>query len=240
MAKPKTAITPQPAGSPANDIMEDPNAIIERYEQTEEFVKKNRLLIGGIAAAVILVVLGIVFLGYYNRQQNLQAQTDMFSAVYHFENDSLNLALNGDGNNVGFLYIADEFSRTDAGNQANFYIGAIYLKQGQFQQAIDYLRDFSSGDILLQARAYALTGDAYMELDNFADAEKFYSRAANHEPNRFFTPTYLMKLALAQERNNKLSAAVETYDKIMVEYPESAEVSDAKKYKSRAEAMQAN
>jgi hypothetical protein len=43
----------------------------------------------------------------------------MFQAVYYFEADSLDKALNGDGNNLGFLEIIDEYSVTDAANLAN-------------------------------------------------------------------------------------------------------------------------
>jgi hypothetical protein len=57
----------------------------------------------------------------------------MFQAVRYFESDSLNLALNGDGNNLGFLQIVEDYSGTKAGNLANYYAGVIYLKQGNFR-----------------------------------------------------------------------------------------------------------
>ena len=40
----------------------------------------------------------------------------MFQAVYYFEADSLDRGLNGDGNNLGFLDIIDEYGITDAAN----------------------------------------------------------------------------------------------------------------------------
>ena len=47
---------------------------------------------------------------YFKENQNNTAQEEMFQAVYYFEKDSLVQALNGDGNNYGFLEIIDEYS----------------------------------------------------------------------------------------------------------------------------------
>lgn len=239
MAKSKTAVETQSAQHTNTEIFEDPNALVERFGQSEEFIKRNQKKILLVAAVIILAIVGFVFYSFHTKQQNQQAQTEMFSAVYYFEADDFEKALNGDGNNVGLLSIADEYGSTAAGSQAHFYIGAIYLQQGKFAEAIDHLKNFSSNDILLQARAFALTGDAHMELGNFADAETMYKKAADYRSNKFFSPMYLMKLALAQEKNNNLQGAIDTYNTIVTKYPESTEVTEAKKYKARAEALSA-
>jgi TolA-binding protein len=85
----------------------------------------------------------------------------------------------------------------------------------------------------VQGRAYALTGDAYMEKNNTAEAVGFYKKAADYKPNEFFTPAYLMKLGLAQELNKDNQAAINTYDQIVTKYPNSAEAVNARKYKSK-------
>jgi len=43
------------------------------------------------------------------------------------------------------------------------------LKQGKFEDAIEYLKKFNAGDLLIQARAYSLIGDAYLELKDNED-----------------------------------------------------------------------
>jgi TolA-binding protein len=157
----------------------------------------------------------------------------MFPAVYHFEADSLQKALNGDGANEGLIAIAEDYGMTKAGKLAKFYAGAAYLKQGKFDEAIQYLNDFSTDDLLIQARAYALTGDAYMEKNNLSEAINFYRKAADYKPNEFFTPAYLMKLGLAQELAKDTQGAIETYDRVATQYPKSAEAVNALKYKSK-------
>jgi hypothetical protein len=112
----------------------------------------------GIVAVIVLVVGGFFGYRYYTNSQDDLAQGEMFQAIRYFEADSLNLALNGDGNNLGFLQIVEDYSGTKAGNLANYYAGVIYLKQGKFPLAIFHLEDFSSNDLLVQARAYSLVG----------------------------------------------------------------------------------
>jgi TolA-binding protein len=178
---------------------------------------------------------GYFAFNYYKGNQDALAQNEMFQAVYYFEADSLDKALNGDGNNLGFLQIIDEFGITDAANLANYYAGVSYLKQGKYELARLYLEDFSSSDLLIQARAYSLVGDAFMEEENFDEAARFYNKAANYKPNKFFSPAYLMKEALAYEKLNQSDKAREAYDKIITQYWESPEYQNARKLKARLE-----
>ncbi len=218
-----------------HELLENSDALKEKLVVAEGWIEQNPKTVIGIALAVLVVVGGYFAFEYYKNDQNIQAQKDMFQAVYYFEADSLNLALNGDGNNLGFLAIIEDYGITDAGNLANFYAGASYLKQGKYELARLYLEDFSSSDLLVQARAYSLVGDAYMEEQKYEDAAKFYNKAANYKPNKFFSPTYLMKEALAYEKLNQNDKAKEAYDKVINQYWESSEFNNARKFKARLE-----
>jgi TolA-binding protein len=98
-----------------------------------------------------------------------------------------------------------------------------------------YLEDFSSSDLLVQARAYSLIGDTYMEENNYQDAARFYDKAANYKPNKYFSPAYLMKAALAFELNHQADRAIAAYDKVINEYYDSPEFQDARKFKAKLE-----
>jgi len=221
----------------ANELLENPEVIADRLGRGEAFLKQNSKIVGGIIIAIILVIAGILFFQINRENQNKRAQEEMFQAVYYWEQDETDLALNGDGDNVGLLYIADEYSGTAAANLAHFYIGSIYLSEGQFQNAIDHLRNFSSDDFFVQSRAYSLIGDAYLELENTSEAIKFYRRAADHNENKFFTPRYLYKLAIAYEEAGDTNRAIETYATIENQYFESYEFTAARKHKARLEGL---
>ena len=224
------------------DILESPEALQEKVMGFEHWIESNPKIVFGVVGALLLAVGGYFGYQYYVGYQDQEAQREMFQAVRYFEkyidtgHDSLNIAMKGDGNNLGFEDIISDFGLTKAGNLANFYAGAISLKQGKFELARLYLEDFSSSDLLVQARAYSLIGDAYMELKDFANAASSYNKAANFSPNKFFSPTYLMKEALAYEKLNQNDKAIKVYQKIVDEYWESNEFQNARKYKARLEA----
>jgi len=218
-----------------HELIENPEALKEKLVGAETWLESNPKIVIGIGAAILLIVGGYFGFSYYKGSQNVLAQKEMFQAVYYFEADSLDKALNGDGNNLGFLSIIDDYGITDAGKLANYYAGVCFLKQGKFEVARLYLEDFSSNDLLVQARAYSLIGDTYMEEKNFEDAASYYNKAANYKPNRYFSPAYLMKAALAYEKLNQPEKANEAYEQIITQYWESGEYQSARKLKARLE-----
>lgn len=210
---------------------------------TEGFLAKNGKIIL-YAFLGILALIGIyIAYGYMQGNSNQEAQEAMFPAVYHLEKEdakkeNLKTAIKGDGNNVkqGLEKIASNYGGK-AGNLANFYLGVAYMKDAKYKEAITTLQKFTTQDLLVQARALSLIGDAYMELANYPDAVRYYLKATDYKSNKQFTPIYLMKLALAQEKANKLSEALESYDRILDKYPQSTETMNAKKHRAKVEAM---
>jgi tetratricopeptide (TPR) repeat protein len=219
-----------------HELLENPEALKEKIVGAEHWLESNSKLVIAAAVGIALLIAGYFGFQYYKSNQNEEAQREMFQAVYYFEADSLDKALQGDGNNLGFADIIDEYGVTDAAELAHFYTGAIYLKQGKFSEARTHLEEFSSDDLLIQARAYSLIGDTYMEENNFSQAAEYYSKAASYKPNKFFSPSYLLKEALAHEKANNISAAIEAYDKIITQYWDSAEYQKARKLKAAIEA----
>ncbi len=234
MATKESKKTPDPA-----ELLENPGVIASRLERGEKFVKENSKIFAGILVAVIVLVGGILFFQINNANKNADAQKEMFQAVYFYEQDSIQLALNGDGINSGFLEIIEEYPRTDAANLAHFYIGSIYLSERNYEQAITHLEEFSVDDYLLQAKAYALIGDANMELGNLDAAIAQYKKAASTNENKYFTPKYLNKLAIAYEEAGNINEAIAAYSTIEEKYYESFEFAAARKHKARLEGLAA-
>ncbi|MCS4435530.1 tetratricopeptide repeat protein [Aquiflexum gelatinilyticum] len=220
-----------------HELLENPEEIKGRLERGEAFIRKNSKIFGGILIGIILLIAAVLYFQIDTQNKNTKAQAEMFQAVYYFEQDSIEFALNGDGSNAGFLKIIDDYGRTDAANLAHFYVGSIYLSQGEFQKAVDHLKQFSANDFFVQARAFALLGDAYMELDNTKDAIAAYKRAIDHKENKFFAPRYLSKLAVAYEEAGDLDNAIKAYGEIEDKYFESFEYTNARKHKARLEGL---
>ena len=218
-----------------NPLLEDPDALAARLVESEDFVRNHRNVLLGILAVVVLAVVGGFGFYTWRNQQDSKAQASMFRAVSYWEADSLNKAVKGDGKTPGLTTVANEYGNTKAGNLANFYAGVASLKQGKYKEALDFLEDFSSDDYLVQSRAYALMGDAQMELNKPKEAADLYAKAADHNANEYFSPGYLLKEATARELANDNEGATKAYDRIISEYPTAQEVAEARQYKAKLE-----
>ena len=202
----------------------------------EQFVEKNQKMIVNVIIGIIVVV--AAYFGYnrfISAPKATEAANQIFGAQNYFERDSFNLALNGDGNVLGFLEIIDKYGSTPSGNLANLYAGISYLRLGEYENAIKYLKAFSSDDLLLSNMAIANIGDAYMQLGDFNQAASHYRKAASSKTNDFSTPLFLLKEGIALEKAGDYAGALKSYEQIDREYPNSSEARDIEKYIKRAE-----
>lgn len=209
----------------------------QTLSRTEHFLEENykSLLIG---LAVIIVIVGLVWLGkLYLNKRNDEAQSQIYQAEKYLEMDSLSLALNGDGNYLGFLDIAKDYKLTNTGNLARYSAGICYLHLGQYQDAIDFLNKYKKKDKVIGSLAIGATGDAYVELGNTEKGISLYLEAAEFANNSFNTPLFLMKAAELYELSGKFSDALKLYERIENEYPESTEGTTVEKYIARVKLL---
>ncbi len=213
---------------------------IETIETTlsksEQFIEKHQNTIMYIVLGLVVVVgLYWAYMKYYKQPREEEAISQMFVAQQSFEKDSFNLALNGNLNYPGFLAIIDDYSGTNAANTAHYYAGVCYMYLGDFDNAIEYLQDFSTDDLLLGSEKYGIIGDAYVEKNQLENAVKYYKKAtADEYSNDFTTPLYLKKLGLVYEKLGKNQDALDVYQKIYNNYPKSDEARTIEKYIERA------
>jgi len=218
------------------DLLNTPTT--NRQFDAEAFFVRNSSLFMVVGVLLVVGISSYFVYNYNNSQQEQEAQERMYGATYYAEADSMRLALKGNKNHKGFEYIIQQYPNTKAGTLARFYAGVAYMKDSKFEKAIKELKQFNVGDFLVQARAYCLIGDCYLELGKMEDAASSYEKAAAYRPNEQFTPGYLSKLALVYElQKNKGKEAIQAYTKIIETYPNSSDVANAKKYKARLESM---
>lgn len=230
----KKQVVQQEAQDNSTKIYESAEALQEEIGRTQEFVETNKTAIGVGLTALIAVVMIFIGFKYYQNSQDEVAQQELFPAVFYFENDSLTKALEGDANSTaGLVAVSEDYGISAAGNLSNVYVGMSYLKQGEYDKAIEALSSFSASDYMVQARVYSLLGDAYMEKKDLGEAISYYKKAANYKPNKQFTPEYMMKLALAYELNGDNAGAKEVYEDIVQGYPTFSDLNQAKKFLAR-------
>ena len=208
----------------------------EALTKTEQYIEdnqKNLIRIVGVIVGVIALVIG--FQNLYIKPLEKEAQTDIYMAELYFQKDSFNLALNGDGQYLGFVDVADEYSWTKVGELANYYAGLCYLHLDEYESAIEYLEDFSSDDIVLSTLALGCIGDAYMELGDTDNALNSYEDATYNSDNEFTKPIYMLKQAMIHEQNGDYDDALAIYNDIKLNFKTSREAYGIESYISRAE-----
>ncbi|HEY4110162.1 tetratricopeptide repeat protein [Puia sp.] len=199
---------------------------------------------GKTASYVLLVVIVIIggFIAYRNfisEPKELQASEAMFRAEEYFREDSARLALNGDNINAGFLKVMSRYSGTKAAGMAGFYAGSCYLKLGDFNNAVKYLKDFSTPVKQLQERALGLLGDAYSEQGKKEEAADQYKKAGTYyEQDELLSPEYLFRSGYLYENMGKMQDAIAMYKLIKDKYPTSQRGADIDKYLARLGVIQ--
>lgn len=213
-------------------------AVEEALSRTEHFIEKNQKIISIVIGIIVIIILGYFgFKKLYLAPKEKEAQAQLFVAEQYFESDSIDLAINGDGNALGLVDIVKEYKMTKSANLAHYYLGICYLKKGEFDNAISELKKFSSDDIMVAPLAIGAMGDAYMELNNPEKAATYYEEAADKNKNLFTTPQFLVKAGWAYEEAKQYDKAIKAYERVQKEYAKSIENRDIEKFIARAQEM---
>jgi len=208
--------------------------INETVSKTEQFFNENKNLIYGIIIAILVIGFGILaYNQWILKPKQAEAMEQKFPAEAAFAAQQYDLALNGDGNILGFKDIIDEYG-TKGGKDIYFYSGVCELQLGNFEEAIKDLKKYKGKDHILSARALACIGDAYAGLEDYNSAISYFEKAADLSDN-VYSAAYLLKAGVAYEELGDDDKALACYKKIKDNYIQSIEGYDIDKYISRIE-----
>jgi tetratricopeptide (TPR) repeat protein len=196
------------------------------------FVNKNKKVLIAILAAIFLSIAGyFLYIEFYFKPKVAKAIDDSFRPQQNFNLDSSRLVLNGNGTEKGMLYVIEHYKGTKQANLAKFYAGVSYYKLGEYDNAIKYLKDFTTEGKQIQARAYGTLADAYADTKKFTEALEFYKKAGTFYPEDEITSSiYLFRAAQLQEVLGKVDDAIATYKDIKLKYPKTEFGATADKY----------
>jgi len=216
----------------ANKVKTKEEVRAENVEQslskTEQFYENHKGLIWGILAAVVLIwLLSLAYNKFIYQPKCAEAMEQAYPAENAFQQGEYEVALNGDGNILGFAQILEDYG-TKAGKAMNLYAGLCELQLGNYESALDYLKKYKGKEPILAARAKCCEGDAYVALENYDAALAAYKKAVAVSDNAF-AATYLLKEGLVYEKLGDKAAALDCYKTIKDKYPQSIEAYDIDK-----------
>ena len=211
---------------------ENAEAVVEAVSKTEKFFNENGKAMTWILVALLVVAAGVFCWNKFVYKPAVEeASAQMIAAVANFEAADYELALNGDGNALGFAQIIDEYG-AKAGKAVYMYAGVCELQLGNWQLAIDNLKKYNGKDAILLARATACIGDAYVGLEDYETALSYFEKAAGIADN-MYAAGYLLKAGVTAEKLGQNEKALGFYETIKDKYPQSMEGYDIDKYIGR-------
>lgn len=208
----------------ADEVLTKSEALIIAHKKT---------IITVIAAIVIILVGCMAYNTYVAEPKEKEAAESMFVAEGLFAGEDFEKALNGDGINLGFIQIAEDYSGTKAGNLANAYAGMALAQLGRYDEAIDYLEDFDGDDKIVAPAALGTLGSCYAQTGDASKAVSLFIDAADEADNNTISPFYLLQAGIICEQQGNASKALKLYNRIKDEYGMSSIASDIDKYINR-------
>lgn len=201
-----------------------------------EKVQNNPKTLIYSCVAVAVVVIAILVYVYAIRQPG-QASANQALGQADMEllmgNDSIALAK--------YQQVAADHGY-DAGNLANLNAAILLYKDKKYEEALSYLKNFSSSESIIGASAKSLEGDCYVNLQKYPEAVDCFKQAVKiSDNNPHYTPAFLMKEATVLREMKDYSAEAAVYEQIVKDYPNyGAEINvDIQKYLERAKAAAA-
>lgn len=208
---------------------------------SENFIERyQKQLLIGIGIVVVVACGYLAFNHFYLGPKNEEAQVALFKGEQYFRTGQDSLAINGDGNGyVGFESIINEYGSTKAGNLAKLYAGISYANLGKYDQALNYLKDFSGNDKVLSQLANGSIGDCLDNTGKSEEAISYYIKAAKGVDNPSQSPILYKKAGLIYRNQGNYDKVIEVFSIIKNQYMNSPLAMEADKYIEEANLLKA-
>ena len=213
------------------------NEFDETLAASRSFYEKNKkAILYGVGGVLIIIIAALLIHQFYITPRNIRANESIFHAEQAFLDGNYEKALNGDGENMGFLSVIDEYGSTKAGNIACLYAAKCYAATDKYQEAIDMLDKFDGcGDALISPAAIALKGNCYAELGENEKAAELLIKAAKEADNNTISPTCLLQAGQIYVSLGQNDKALDCYKQIKSKYQQSNVFYEIDKYIEQAQ-----
>lgn len=206
---------------------------------SEQFLEKNqRTILTGLLIVVVLVGAFLAYHYLYKVPRNEKAQTAIFKGERYFQEGEDSLALFGNGNDyLGFESVISQYKGTRTADLAHAYAGISYSRLGNNEKALEHLKKFKGGDLLITPAIAGAMGDVYINMGKTAEAISSFQKAAKLANDQMLTPICLKKVGEVYLGLADYDKAIETFTKIKEQYINSPEAQEADKYITQAELL---
>lgn len=211
------------------------NEIDETIKASTSFIEKHlKTIVATIGGVLAIIIICLVVNQYYIQPNKIEAADNIAVAQQHFQQGMYEQALNGDGTNLGFLQIIEQYGSTPSGNIARLYAGLCYANTDRAEEAVKYLEDYDQcDDMMVSNAAIAALGNVYAQLGQNEKAADTLLKAAKRANSTALSPLFYLQAGQLYESLGNKDKALECYETIKNDYPQSMQRQDVDKYIER-------
>jgi len=236
-------IEEQPVNVEDSTTAEIFDTLEETANKSEKWIEKNsKVLLISLIVAVVIIFGYMGYNQFIKEPAEKNAANALVFAKKEFQNatttkkeEDFNLALNGNDEQEGLLEIVKEYSTTRAGNLAKYYAGIAYINLKDFSKGIEYLKEVTTDDQLLETVINGSLGDAYYAQNNTSEALNYFKKAAETSKNDAIAPVYLLKAGKLALALKELETAKTLFTTIKKDFSKSAQAKDIDLYLNQAQ-----
>lgn len=211
----------------------------EALSSSEQFLEKNqKSILTGLLIVVVLVGAYLAYHYLYKLPRNEKAQAALFKGERYFQEGEDSLALFGNGNDFpGFEAVISQYKGTRSADLAHAYAGIAYNRMGNNEKALEHLKKFKGGDLLITPAVAGAIGDVYVNMGESDKAIDQFLKAAKKADDRMLSPIYYKKAGNVYLSEGNYDKAIEIFTRIMEEFTNTPEGQEADKYIKQAELL---
>jgi TolA-binding protein len=199
--------------------------IAEEFKSNKK-LKMTTYIVGGI---LMLAILFFAYRQFMWKPANEDSKNSYWVGLNYAAKDSTDLAIEE------FETAVNQYDGKIGGEVAQFLLARQFMEQGEFESALDELGSVKVKDTYLSSLVVKLQADCYSELKDYEKAANLYLEAAEINPNENTTPEVLFAAGQCAEAINNFEKALECYQKIKDEYPNTSKGMSIEKYIARVE-----
>ncbi|HRP02219.1 MAG TPA: tetratricopeptide repeat protein [Candidatus Kapabacteria bacterium] len=205
-----------------NEEFSTGNAPIE--DSSVNFIQKNSKIIIIVSIALIVAVAAFAYIKFKNNENSITASTLMSRILPYYDKADYQKALDGDPSKTylgepvkGLKYIASEFSGTEQGKLASFYVANILLSTGKYADATKYFDEAASSESR-EVQSGVMAGKAAcLETEKkYDEAAKLYEDASKLVGDDNLKARFTFYAAYAYEKASKKELSEKLYREIVL------------------------
>lgn len=189
-------------------------------------LKTTTYVVGGV---LLIAILFFAYRQFMWKPANEDSKNSYWVGLNYAAKDSTNLAIEELETAVA------QYDGKVGGEVAQYVLGRQLMEQGEFEAALDELGSVKVSDTYLSSLVIKLQADCYSQLKDYETAANMYLDAAAINPNENTTPEILFAAGQCAEEIKNFEKALECYQQIKDEYPNTSKGMSIDKYIARVE-----